>query len=102
VTCADNSKILGQYRCDKPRMTTPLIHDLQDLGLSVEVKAAARSPVSYKELLMANSLARELWTYLKIRKKVWLVAIIAIMALLGAVMIFAQGSALAPLIYTIF
>ena len=51
---------------------------------------------------MANSLANELWLYLKVRKKFWLVPIIVLMALLGAVTIFAQGSALAPLIYTIF
>jgi len=51
---------------------------------------------------MTNSLANELWLYLKVRKKFWLVPIIVLMALLGTVMIFAQGSVLAPLIYTIF
>jgi hypothetical protein len=51
---------------------------------------------------MANSLGNELWAYMKVRKKFWLVPIIVVMALLGAVMVFAQGSALAPLIYTIF
>jgi Family of unknown function (DUF5989) len=51
---------------------------------------------------MANSLANELWAYLRARKKFWLVPIIVVMALLGAVMIFSQGSVLAPLIYTIF
>ena len=51
---------------------------------------------------MAHSLAHEVWIYLKVRKKFWLVPIIVVMALLGTIMIFAQGSALAPLIYTIF
>jgi hypothetical protein len=51
---------------------------------------------------MANSLASELWAYMKARKKLWLVPIIIVMALLGAFMIFSQGSVLAPLIYTIF
>jgi hypothetical protein len=51
---------------------------------------------------MANSLASELWAYLKVRKKLWLVPIIVVMALFGAFLIFAQGSAVAPLIYTIF
>jgi hypothetical protein len=74
-------------------------------GLSVEVKPAVRPPTrssSPKELIMANSLAKELWTYLKVRKKFWLAPIIILMAFLGAVMIFAQGSALAPFIYSIF
>jgi hypothetical protein len=51
---------------------------------------------------MANSLTNELWAYLRARKKLWLVPIIVVMAFLGAVMIFAQGSVLAPLIYAIF
>lgn len=51
---------------------------------------------------MANSLANELWLYLKVRRKFWLVPIIFLMVLLGAVMIFAQGSVLAPFIYSIF
>jgi hypothetical protein len=51
---------------------------------------------------MANSLANELWIYLKVRKKVWLAPIIVVMALVGALMIFAEGSVLGPLIYTIF
>ena len=51
---------------------------------------------------MAHSLASELWIYMKIRKKVWLAPIIFMMALVGALMIFTEGSALAPLIYSIF
>jgi hypothetical protein len=51
---------------------------------------------------MANSLTRELWAYMKARKKLWLVPIIIAMVVLGAVMIFAQGSVLAPLIYAFF
>ena len=52
---------------------------------------------------MSNmTLARELWLFMRVRKKWWLLPIIVIMALLGALLIFAQGSALAPFIYTIF
>jgi hypothetical protein len=51
---------------------------------------------------MAKSLVNELWIYMKVHKKFWLAPIIVVMALLGALMIFAQGSALAPFIYTIF
>jgi len=45
---------------------------------------------------------RELWTFLKVRKKWWLLPIIVVMLLVGALLVFAQGSALAPFIYTIF
>jgi hypothetical protein len=48
------------------------------------------------------ALAYELWLYMTVRKKFWLAPIIVIMALVGALLVFAEGSALAPLIYTIF
>jgi drug/metabolite transporter superfamily protein YnfA len=44
----------------------------------------------------------ELWMFLRERKKWWLLPVIAVMLLVGALLIFAQGSALAPFIYTIF
>ena len=46
---------------------------------------------------MANSLARELWAFMKVRKKFWLLPILLVLFLVGALLIFAQGSALAPL-----
>lgn len=49
-----------------------------------------------------GSLARELWAFLRVRKKWWLLPIILAMLLIGALLVFAQGSALAPFIYTIF
>lgn len=52
---------------------------------------------------MSNaSLARELWAFMKVRKKWWLLPIIVVMVLVGMLLVFAQGSALAPFIYTIF
>ena len=52
---------------------------------------------------MANSsLLREFWEFMKVRKKWWLAPIIIVMLLLGSLLVFAQGSALAPFIYTIF
>jgi hypothetical protein len=48
------------------------------------------------------SLAAELWGFMKERKKWWLLPIIIVMVLVGSLLIFAQGSALAPVIYTIF
>ena len=52
---------------------------------------------------MAKSgLLSELWAFMKVRKKWWLMPIIIVMLLVGALLVFAQGSALAPFIYTIF
>ena len=48
------------------------------------------------------SLVGELWSMMRERKKWWLLPIILVMLLVGALLIFAQGSALAPFIYTIF
>jgi len=45
---------------------------------------------------------QELWEYLKVRKKFWLLPIMIIMLLLGGLLVFAQGSAVAPFIYTLF
>jgi len=44
----------------------------------------------------------ELWSFLKVRKKLWLLPIIIVMLILGGLLIFAQGSVIAPFIYTIF
>jgi NAD/NADP transhydrogenase beta subunit len=48
------------------------------------------------------SLIKELWSFLKARKKFWLLPIIMIMLLLGVLLVVAQGSAIAPFIYTMF
>ncbi len=47
-------------------------------------------------------LASELWAFMRARKKFWLLPIIIVMFLVGTLLVFAQGSALAPFIYTIF
>ncbi|MGI8733611.1 MAG: DUF5989 family protein [Pyrinomonadaceae bacterium] len=44
----------------------------------------------------------EIWALLRARKKYWLMPIIIVMLLFGALLVFAQSSALAPFIYTIF
>jgi hypothetical protein len=52
---------------------------------------------------MANSgMLGELWAFMRVRKKWWLLPIIVMMLLVGALLVFAQGSVLAPFIYTIF
>ncbi|MEJ2495559.1 MAG: DUF5989 family protein [Ignavibacteriaceae bacterium] len=48
------------------------------------------------------SLVSELWEFLKVRKKWWLAPILVFLLLLGGLIIFTQGSALAPFIYAIF
>ena len=49
-----------------------------------------------------GGLIGELWAFLRIRKKWWLLPIVVVMVLVGALLVFAQGSVLAPFIYTIF
>jgi hypothetical protein len=48
------------------------------------------------------SFIKELWTFLRARKKYWLLPILVVMALLGALIVMTQGSAIAPFIYTLF
>jgi len=48
------------------------------------------------------SIFKELWAFMRIRKKWWLLPILLMIVLLGIILIFAQGSALAPFIYTVF
>ena len=45
---------------------------------------------------------KELWTFLRVRKKLWLAPIIIPMLILGGLLILAQGSVVAPFIYTLF
>jgi hypothetical protein len=47
-------------------------------------------------------IVRELWEFLRVRKKVWLWPIFFMMTLLGALIVLAQGSAIAPFLYTLF
>lgn len=47
-------------------------------------------------------LLKDLWLFMRGRKKFWLMPIIIIMVLLGALIVLAQGSAVAPFIYTLF
>ncbi len=47
-------------------------------------------------------LLKDLWAFMKERKKFWLAPIIIVLLLLGLLIVFAQGSAVAPFIYTLF
>ena len=48
------------------------------------------------------SLLGELWAFMRVRKKWWLLPLILVMLAVGLLITLAQGSALAPFIYTIF
>jgi len=54
-----------------------------------------QKPIHMEDLL-------ELWKFLKARKKYWLLPIIMVLLLFGALLVFTSGSAVAPFIYTIF
>ncbi|GJL82073.1 MAG: hypothetical protein DHS20C01_17070 [marine bacterium B5-7] len=45
---------------------------------------------------------KDLWAFMRERKKFWLAPIILVLLLLGVLIVFAQGSAVAPFIYTLF
>ena len=48
------------------------------------------------------SIFRELWLFMRVRKKFWLGPIMLVLVLLGMLIVFTEGSALAPFIYTLF
>jgi len=48
------------------------------------------------------SFLKEFWEFLKVRKKYWLLPIIIVLVLFGALIALTQGTAIAPFIYTIF
>jgi hypothetical protein len=48
------------------------------------------------------SIFLEFWEFLRVRKKWWLMPIIIILVILGALIFFTQGTAVAPFIYTVF
>ena len=48
------------------------------------------------------SFLREMWAFLRARKKFWMLPILLLMALLGVLVVLAKGSAVAPFIYTLF
>jgi len=47
-------------------------------------------------------LAKDIWDFLKVRKKYWLAPLIVTIVLMGSLIVFTQGSVIAPFIYSIF
>jgi competence protein ComGC len=48
------------------------------------------------------SFIKEMWAFLRQHKKFWLLPVLLVMALLGVLIVMAQGSVVAPFIYTLF
>jgi hypothetical protein len=48
------------------------------------------------------SFVAELWQFMRVRKKYWLLPIVLMMALFGGLVVLTQGTAVAPFIYTVF
>jgi len=48
------------------------------------------------------AIIKELWQFLRVRKKWWLTPILVMFLLLGILILFSQGSAVAPFVYTLF
>jgi hypothetical protein len=48
------------------------------------------------------SIVKEFWAFLKVRKKYWVLPIVLFLLLFGVILVTAQGSALAPFIYSLF
>lgn len=45
---------------------------------------------------------KEMWAFLRVRKKFWMLPLLIVMAALGGLVVFTKGSAIAPFIYTLF
>lgn len=45
---------------------------------------------------------KELWAYMRVRKKYWILPIVLLMGVLGAVVVYTQGSAFLPFVYSFF
>jgi competence protein ComGC len=48
------------------------------------------------------SVLREMWEFIRLRKKYWLIPVIVVLLLVGVLLFLTEGSAIAPFIYTLF
>jgi hypothetical protein len=58
--------------------------------------------MAFEEAKEKLGIVGELWSFMRVRKKWWLGPIVLMLAFLGLLVVFTQGSALAPFIYTLF
>lgn len=76
---------------------------MRNLEDSSQSFGMTRKHLNNNGIMMSKlSILSELWEFLKVRKKWWLLPIILFLVLLGGLIILTQGSALAPFIYAIF
>lgn len=68
--------------------------------MTPSVRRPNRSKINSEAIKL--SFIKELLTFLRARKKLWLLPIIVVMILLGGLLVLAQGSVIAPFIYTLF
>jgi hypothetical protein len=73
-----------------------------DIGCARQLKGETTFCSESGETVLMIDLLKDLWGFMKERKKFWLAPIIIVMLLLGGLIVLAQGSAIAPFIYTLF
>ena len=80
---------------------------LEKNGAIVEVTEKSKRMIKSTLLEFSNmepfiDLVKDIWDFLKLRKKYWLAPLIITIVLMGALIIFTQGSVVAPFIYSLF
>jgi hypothetical protein len=58
--------------------------------------------LTFKKYLTVMEFLSELWAFLKVRKKFWLLPLIIVLLIFGVLIVLSAGSAIAPFIYTLF
>jgi hypothetical protein len=69
---------------------------------SAPLRQKERQSMAFEESREKLGILSELWAFMRVRKKWWLGPIVLMLALLGLLVVFTQGSAVAPFIYTLF
>lgn len=68
----------------------------------MEEKLFKEGPSRNLEVFDMAELLKDLWMFMKVRKKFWLAPILVVLLLMGTLIVLSQGSAIAPFIYTLF
>ena len=92
--------VLGHHLLDK-KDQPPLREDV-DWRTLVRAGLVRNGPWHSRTPRRSSGIIGELWVFMKVRKKWWLGPIVLMLALLGLLVVFTQGSAVAPFIYTLF
>ena len=92
--------VLGHHLLDKKEQP-PLREDV-DWRTLLRAGLRTRRPMAFEGSREKLGILGELWAFMRVRKKWWLGPIVLMLALLGLLVVFTQGSAIAPFIYTLF